>query len=94
MPCQSYDDGNSYAEATAATRAACELAKVARSMGASMWGKMAGKLSNKTLAWIEEHDALDVKREAEEKAEAERQAARKAALHKLTSKERQALNIR
>jgi hypothetical protein len=93
MPCQS--DGYDYsAEADAATRAACELVKTARGMGSQVWGKMAQKLSKRTLAWIEDHDEADKQREREEKEEAAQRSLKSKALKKLSRKEREALGVR
>jgi hypothetical protein len=92
MPCESgYDDSAILGkELQAATRAACDVFKVLRE-DSKLWGKVVGKLSAGTLAWLQEHDKEDARREKEEKADAERKAAKKRVLGKLTKAEREAL---
>lgn len=93
MPCSSEGYGDSYrSAANDATRAACDLVRVARATG--MWGKVAARVSAQTLAWVERHDEIDAEREKEEKHKAVEEAARKAALKKLSKKERDLLGIR
>jgi hypothetical protein len=77
-------------EATAATRVACELVKTMRGHGLK---KLLNQLSPATKAWIVEHDAKDAalkRQDAEIKLRAKHRAA---ALKKLTSEEKKALDL-
>lgn len=74
-----------------ATRAACDVFHVLRKHFPKQWLKVEKCLHPRTLEWLAEHDKLDARREADERAEADRQTTRRRALAKLTPKEREAL---
>ena len=75
-------------DATAATRAACEMARMLRSGKPNFDG-----LSKATRSWVREHDKVDRECRKREKAEAAERREAKAALSKLTKRERELLRV-
>jgi hypothetical protein len=53
-------------KATAATRAACDMALALRSAFPAQWGIISKNLSPETVGWIAQHDAEDARRKESE----------------------------
>jgi len=90
MPCQSDPfDGlhEAHQEATAATRAACDLRTILRRGGKEI------DLTAETLAWIAKHDKADKERIKEEEENGIRERTKRRALDKLTLDERRVLGL-
>lgn len=75
-------------EATAATRAACEMLRELRSFRPSI-----NNLSKSTMDWIKRHEEIDRKRKKKEREEMIDKVQRNKALKKLTKKERDLLGV-
>lgn len=77
--------------ATRATRAACDMMRQAKRL--RVWEEFAAGLSRRTLNWIKEHETVDKERRTAEAQERKEERTRKAALKKLSKKERQVLGL-
>ena len=91
MPCESgdiHDDlRDAYDRADAATRAACEMARILRA-----YHKF-DQLSQETRRWVKRHGRIDRERERDEKREREHSESKERALAKLSRKEREVLGL-
>lgn len=104
MPCGSRDDDERnivelQKEAKLATRAACDMAALIRKEDSKMPKNHKGitlfsRLKRETTTWVRTHDAIDASRLKSEARAKQRKETIQKALHKLTEKEKELLNLR